>query len=94
MKQTNTTSNSVASEFDTAEMLMAYGRWDEAETVLRKACQSQADLTLRLALLEWRRQCVAFASTLDLDDDEGAKQTLENNYDCYVTDWVLNSYKG
>lgn len=94
MKQTNTTSNSVASELDTAEMLMAYGRWDEAETALRKACQSQADLTLRLAQLEWRRQCVAFALTLDLDDDEVAKQTLENNYDCYVADWVLNSYKG
>lgn len=36
MKQTNTTSNSVASELDTVEMLMAYGRWYEAETALRK----------------------------------------------------------
>lgn len=54
MKQTNTTSNSVASDLDTAEMLMEYGRWDEAEIALRKACHSQADLTLRLAQLEWR----------------------------------------
>ena len=47
-----------------ADTYMASGHWEAAESLLREYCTNQADLTLRLAQLEWRRQCVEYASEL------------------------------
>lgn len=81
---------------NTADTLMALGKWEKAETVIRTYCTDNADLTLRLAQLRWRKDCAEYASTLDLDalGEDGVKQALANNYDVFVADWVINEYKG
>lgn len=48
-----------------ADTYMASGHWEAAESLIREYCTNQADLNLRLAQLEWRRQCTEYASGLD-----------------------------
>lgn len=47
-----------------AERLMVKGRWGEAEAIFRECCPDQADLTLRLAQLEMRRECARYAHAM------------------------------
>ena len=89
-------STGVKNTSEKADELMASGRWYEAETTLRNHCANQAELNLSLALLEWRRECVEYASMLDFDalGEDGVRQLLAANYDEFVADWVLTEYKG
>lgn len=96
MRTNETVNTSVENTAKKADLLMASGRWAAAEAALRGACLSDADLTLRLAQLEWRRQCTEYASGLDWDElgEEGVKNELVGNFDMFVADWVINKYKG
>ena len=50
-----------------ADTYMAAGRWEAAESLIREYCTEQADINLRLAQLQWRKECAEYASGLDLD---------------------------
>lgn len=93
----------VESCLDRAEALMAAGRWMEAESIIRECCPIQADLTLRLAQLEMRRECARYAHVMLMqcggkaDGIQSYKQalsTLEEKFDYYSALWVLTKYKG
>lgn len=79
-----------------ADTYMAAGAWETAESLIREYCTNQADLNLRLAQLEWRRQCVEYASGMDWDElgEDGIYSELVTNFDKFVADWVINEYKG
>ena len=79
-----------------AEHLMRAGRWIEAESIIRECCPEQADLTLRMAQLEMRRECVEHARRIDTASLSQAQalDMLEQECDYYSAQWVLNDYKG
>lgn len=83
-------------ELKNADTLMVLGEWEKAETVIRTYCTDNADITLRLAQLRWRKECAEYASMLDQDalGEDGVRQALTDNYDGFVADWVINEYKG
>lgn len=96
MQENFSGNTNVENELKNADLLMASGRWAEAESALRGACLSDADLTLRLAQLQWRKECAEYASGLDLDalGENGIYSELVTNFDKFVADWVINEYKG
>lgn len=96
MKANFSGNTDVGHALNLADTLMASGRWSEAESIIRTHCIDQADLNLRLAQLEWRRQCADYASGLDLDalGEDGVRVELVGNFDMFVADWVINEYKG
>jgi Tfp pilus assembly protein PilV len=78
MRMQFTGDSTAQTAFKMADTYMASGHWEAAESLLREYCTEQADLNLRLAQLEWRRQCAEYASGLDWDTlgDDGVRQAL------------------
>jgi len=95
--RTQFTSDSTAqAALKMADTYMATGAWETAESLIREYCTKQADLNLRLAQLHWRHECADYAFGLDWEalGEDGVRQVLTDNYDGFVADWVMNSYKG
>lgn len=84
-----------------SERMMRLGRWQDAETVLRRCFDlgliSAADLNLSAANLEWRKQCAKAAADLVAYGGlpvASFRSALSAEYDEYVVDWLLREYRG
>ena len=79
-----------------SEQLMQRGWWEDALKVIERADVQPADRTLQEAALTCRRECVAFLLALDLEDMTLAQiqAELQNRFDRYTVQWVLNDYIG
>lgn len=82
---------------ETAEHLMRTGQWNEAREEYM-ACSSleASELTLRVATLEWRRDCAQYISkSLDKPTpiDDFARDIIAR-YDMFVAEWIVRNYHG
>lgn len=77
-----------------SEQLMQRGWWEDALKVIERADIQPADRTLQGAALTCRRECVAYLLALDLEDMTLAQiqAELQNRFDRYTVQWVLNDY--
>lgn len=80
-----------------AEYLMRTGQWDNArEEYIDCQYLEASELTLRVATLEWRRDCAQYISnTLNepvrIDD---FIQDISTRYDSFVAEWMIRNYQG
>lgn len=80
-----------------AERLMQIGRWNEAKEIYI-ACRSleASELTLRMATLNWRRDCAQYISkTLDEPMPvDTFVHDITTRYDSLVAEWIVRNYQG
>lgn len=83
-----------------AEQLMQRSMWDEAAEAYRSCSDIEpSEFNLRMATLELRRDCsqqihnviVDNGGTLDIAD---LRQYLVDNYDTFISKWILQEYRG
>ena len=82
---------------EAAEHLMRDGQWDEAiKTYITCRFLEASELTLRVATLEWRRDCARYISkTLDEPTPIDAfMHDITARYDSFVADWIVGNYQG
>ncbi len=82
---------------NTAERLMAVGRWDEARNEYI-SCRSleASELTLRVATLEWRRDCAQYIAK-NLYEPCPLQyfiQDITSRYDSFAAEWMVRNYQG
>lgn len=82
-----------------AEQYMRNGQWDEAADQYQTCSDIEpSERTLRMATLEWRKDCAQHVH--NLADNCGKltvaelRQYLIDNYDEFVTKWILQEYRG
>lgn len=85
---------------DEAERFMRQGKWDEAEEAYKSCqCFEPSETALRMAVLNWRKDCASFSDKLllhldgEIDVAEFRKALLAH-YDEYVAKWILQEYRG
>lgn len=81
---------------------MCMGHWEDA-LALYTDCyiagnMSMAEKNLRVATLEWRKDCAEYAIGLLRSQDDGMelrdfKRLLQTQYDDYTTQWLLKEYQ-
>ena len=80
-----------------AERFMRNGQWDLAkETYIGCHCLAASELTLRLATLEWRRDCALYIErTLDRPVPfDVFMRDISSRYDAFIADWISQNYLG
>lgn len=79
---------------------MRSGQWDDARQEYLSCSQFEdSEINLRMATLEWRRDCAEYV--LDFLNEASEPMQLEKfkkqllaNYDEYVTQWILRDFLG
>lgn len=85
---------------DKAELFMKRGMWEEAEDVYYSNTDyEKSEVTLRMATLQLREECAKHAESFLSEHPSGIavssfKQELLDNYDEFVTAWILQDYQG
>lgn len=81
-----------------AEHFMVNGKWEDAVAEYQD-CQSfePSELNLRMATLEWRKDCAQYVHNLVLSCGKlsvaDLRQKLLENYDEFVAKWILQEYR-
>lgn len=82
---------------EAAEHLMRNGRWNDArEKYIDCRALETSELTLRVATLEWRRDCAQYISKM-LDEPtpiDTFVQDITTRYDSFVAEWIVRNYHG